>query len=93
MTTPDDKPPTVATPHETALRLLEAGLSHVEIWFGRTWDRTAGIVVSLTTVLVFFPLVFWIGEREIGAKSRELEQADARRLTRLPTAVRSNAER
>jgi hypothetical protein len=54
------------TDQNTGQILLEVpgGLSHVEIRFGRTVDRTAGIVITAVTVLLFVPLTFWMGERK-----------------------------
>ena len=43
---------------------VPAGSSHVEIEFGRTWDRTVGNVVSLVTILMCVPLMWWWGRRD-----------------------------
>ena len=37
-----------------------AAFSRIEINFGRTWDRTLGIVLSLVTIFATFPLLLWL---------------------------------
>jgi len=44
---------------------VPAAFSRVEIDFGRTLDRTLGIVISLVTVFGIFPLLFWLRRREL----------------------------
>lgn len=43
---------------------VPAGLSKVEIQFGRTWDRTLGIIISLATMVTIFPLILWLRQRK-----------------------------
>ena len=43
---------------------VPAGSSHVEIRFGRTWDRTVGNIVSIVTILTCVPLMFWLRSRD-----------------------------
>jgi 6-pyruvoyl-tetrahydropterin synthase related domain len=52
------------TERQTGQMLLAvpAGLSHVEVQFGWTWDRRVGLALSLITVFIFFPLAFWLTE-------------------------------
>ena len=37
---------------------VEAGMNHVQITFGRTWDRTLGGLISLVTILLITGLYF-----------------------------------
>lgn len=48
---------------------VPAGSSRIEINFGRTWDRTAGNIVSLVTILTCVPLLLWLRKREMSAES------------------------
>src|SRR5271166_934717 len=45
---------------------VPAAFSRVEIDFGRTLDRTLGIVMSLVTVFGIFPLLFWLTREQLG---------------------------
>ena len=44
---------------------VPAGSSRVEIYFARTWDRTAGNIVSLLTIFTCVPLMWWLRRRAI----------------------------
>ena len=44
---------------------VPAAVSHVEIDFGRTSDRTLGIVISLVTAFGIFPFLFWLGREKL----------------------------
>jgi hypothetical protein len=54
------------TDKETGQMLLSvpAGVSRADIEFVRTWDRTAGMAVSLASILVFVLLMFFLRRRE-----------------------------
>ena len=51
---------------------VPAGLSKVEIQFGRTWDRTLGILISLATLVTIFPLMLWLRERKVPGETPEV---------------------
>jgi uncharacterized membrane protein len=53
------------TDKETGQMLLPvpAGVSRADIQFVRTWDRTAGMAVSLASILVFVLLMFFLRRR------------------------------
>ena len=58
--------------------LLPAGASRTEIIFARTWDRTAGIAISIVTsagLISFWQVLVWIRKRS--AERSELEVAPA----------------
>ncbi len=42
---------------------VSAGPSEVEIEFGRTWDRTLGNIVSLSTIFLLVPALWWVRRR------------------------------
>jgi 6-pyruvoyl-tetrahydropterin synthase related domain len=46
---------------------VPAGSSRVEIRFGRTWDRTAGNIVSMVSILTCVPLMLWLRKRDEAA--------------------------
>src|SRR5271157_297707 len=50
-----------------------AAFSRIEIDFGRTWDRTLGIVVSLVTIFAMFPLLYWLRRQQSGTGTRGRE--------------------
>lgn len=64
------------TRQETGQMLLPvpAGFTRAEIKFVRTWDRTVGMAVSLTTMLALIVLLLVLRWREISARGRELER-------------------
>jgi hypothetical protein len=45
---------------------VQAGHSEVEIKFSRTWDRTAGAILSALTVIFLISMFFW--QRETHGK-------------------------
>src|SRR5271166_1168081 len=49
---------------------VPAAFSRIEIDFGRTWDRTLGIVVSLVTIFAMFPLLYWLRRQQSGTGTR-----------------------
>jgi hypothetical protein len=49
---------------------VPAGSSRIELRFGRTWDRTVGIVMSLVTIATCVPLMWWLGRREMAGRAR-----------------------
>jgi hypothetical protein len=51
---------------------IPAGSNRVEIHFGRTWDRTAGNIVSLVTIIACVPLLLWLRKREMPPEHREI---------------------
>jgi hypothetical protein len=54
---------------------VPAGSSHVEINFGRTWDRTVGNIVSLVTIMACVPLMLWLRRRDLSAGHHKLKRA------------------
>jgi hypothetical protein len=64
------------TNQETGQMLLPvpAGFTRAEIKFVRTWDRTVGMAVSLTTILASIVLLLVLRWREISASGRELDR-------------------
>jgi hypothetical protein len=62
------------TKQETGQMLLPvpAGFTRAEIKFVRTWDRTVGMAVSLTTLLALIVLMSVLRWREMSVKGREL---------------------
>ena len=48
---------------------VPAGSSRVEIRFARTWDRTAGTIISLMTIATCVPLMLWLRNREPGLRT------------------------
>jgi uncharacterized membrane protein YfhO len=64
------------TNQETGQMLLPvpAGFTRAEIKFVRTWDRTVGTAVSLTTILALILLMLVLRWRGISARGRELER-------------------
>ncbi len=43
---------------------IPAGASRVELSFGRTWDRTLGNIISIITIMVLLPMIWWISKRQ-----------------------------
>jgi hypothetical protein len=64
------------TNQETGQMLLPvpAGFTRAEIKFVRTWDRTVGMVVSLTTILALILLMSVLRWRERSARGRKLKR-------------------
>jgi len=57
------------------LPLPVGGLNRVDIQFGRTWDRTVGIAVSLVTILTCVPLMLRLRKQDVLVERRRVEQA------------------
>jgi len=53
---------------------VPAGSSRIQVEFGRTWDRTAGNIVSLVTILTCVPLMLWLRKREMSSEAGNLER-------------------
>ena len=49
---------------------VPAGPSEVEIEFGRTWDRSVGNMVSLISVLIIVPALWWVRRRDLAVQTR-----------------------
>lgn len=64
------------TRQETGQMLLPvpAGFTRAEIKFVRTWDRTVGMAVSLTTILALTLLMLVLQGREISARGPKLDR-------------------
>jgi uncharacterized membrane protein len=64
------------TKQETGQMLLPvpAGFTRAEIKFVRTWDRTVGMAVSLTTILALTLLMLVLQGREISARGPKLDR-------------------
>jgi uncharacterized membrane protein len=72
----DGKIIALETDQETGQMLLPvpAGFTRAEIKFVRTWDRTVGMAVSLTTILALTLLMLVLQGREISARGPKLDR-------------------
>jgi hypothetical protein len=60
---------------------VPAGASQVEIKFGRTWDRSVGNVVSLITVFLVVPTLWWVRRRDPALEARCCAESQGRRIS------------